>query len=347
MGMVIDQNQDQKYFNISLDVTFPNAPCSVLNANLIDTKKSNIMHASTHLYMVRIKGGKPLGRRIRQSLVNTAMNAAELQAAGDTLSSVRTSHATAHLRCQSCFGAHADEDDCCSSCEEVREEFRKKGWNDQPSDYVFGQCIEDTYVDMPPEEQEGCIVQGNLRVQKIPGTLHIGVSKHFKSQHLKSDDWHTFVSSLDFSHEIKSLAFGPDFPGLVPVLDGRKKTQHTSARSEHYQYDVHVVPTRYLEDGYDEITSHQYSVTEYVKSVNGKAQDAPPLGFWMSYDFTPFEVRVTKSRKSMWHFLTECCAILGGIFAFTGMIDHFAYQFRKSVGPRSTGPGSVQLAQMG
>ena len=35
----------------------------------------------------------------------------------------------------------------------------------------------------------------------------------------------------------------------------------------------------------------------------------------MSYDFTPFEVRVTRSRKSMFHFFTECCAILGGIFA--------------------------------
>ena len=35
----------------------------------------------------------------------------------------------------------------------------------------------------------------------------------------------------------------------------------------------------------------------------------------MSCDFTPFEVRVTRSRKSMFHFFTECCAILGGIFA--------------------------------
>merc|ERR1712087_567318 len=126
------------------------------------------------------------------------------------------------------------------------------------------------------------------------------------------------------------------------------KRLHSADKSEHYQYDVHGIPTRYLEDGYDEITSHQYSVTEYVKSVNAKAQDAPPLGFWMSYDFTPFEVRVTKSRKSMWHFLTECCAILGGIFAFTGMIDNFAYQMNKAIaaGTRGRGGGGTQLVNM-
>eukprot|EP00913_Durusdinium_trenchii_P028664 g26880.t1 len=56
---------------------------------------------------------------------------------------------------------------------------------------------------------------------------------------------------------------------------------------------------------------------------------AAASGLWMSYDFTPFEVRVTTSRKSLFHFFTECCAILGGIFAFSGMLDNFAHQIHK------------------
>merc|ERR1712039_754538 len=120
--------------------------------------------------------------------------------------------------------------------------------------------------------------------------------------------------------------------------------------SEHYQYDVHVIPTRYLEAGYSEISSHQYSVTEYTKMVNTRDNFVDPVvtGFWMNYDFTPFEVQVTKSRKSMWHFLTECCAILGGIFAFTGMIDNFAYQINKAIaaGTRGRGSGGTQLVSM-
>merc|ERR1712045_696233 len=128
------------------------------------------------------------------------------------------------------------------------------------------------------------------------------------------------------------------------------KKQHTDPNTEHYQYDIHVIPTRYLEDGYDEVVSHQYSVTEYVKLLNPQEETSEPVasGLWMSYDFTPFEVRVTKSRKSMWHFLTECCAILGGIFAFTGMIDNFAYQINKAIaaGTRGRGSGGTQLVSM-
>jgi len=347
--MVIDQNQDQKYLNVSLDVTFPKAPCSVLSMNLIDPKRANIMHASAELFMTRLsREGKVLGKKVRESLVNVALSSSDLLAAGDSNAGVRTSHATTHLRCHSCFGAHADEDDCCSLCEEVREEFRKKGWQEKPNDYIFGQCVDEAYAEVPPEEHEGCRVQAHLHVRKVPATIHIGVSKHFKSEHLKHSDWSQFVTSLDFSHRIGSLSFGPDFPGLVPVLDGRQKELHAAPLSDHYQYDLHVIPTRYLESGYDEISSHQYSVTEYMKSVGHKAaaQDATPLGLWMSYDFTPFEVRVTKSRKIMWHFLTECCAILGGIFAFTGMIDHFAYQLRKLTTSPIRGSGSTQLASM-
>merc|ERR1712151_893380 len=98
---------------------------------------------------------------------------------------------------------------------------------------------------------------------------------------------------------------------------GRTKSSHTPPNSEHFQYDVHVIPTTYQEDGSDEVNSHQYSVTEYVKSIDQRQrhQELVAIGLWANYDFTPFEVKVSLSRKSLWHFLPECCAILGGVFA--------------------------------
>lgn len=335
--MVIDQNQDQKYLNISINVTFPAAPCAVLSMNLLDPKKANVMHVATEIYKTRLsKEGKELGIKVRDSLVNVAQTSSELLAAGDSSTGVRTTHATTHLRCNSCFQAHVDEDDCCASCEDIRREFQKRGWNDRPEAYVFGQCIAEAYEKAEPQEMEGCRIEALLHVRKVPATLHIGVPRHFRPEFLKSSDWSELLTSMDFSHEVGGLSFGPEFPGLVRVLDGRLKSQHAALNSEHYQYDVHVIPTRYQEDGYEEIVSHQYSVTEYVKQVNQRdAQDGAAVGLWMTYDFTPFEVRVTKSRKSMWHFLTECCAILGGIFAFTGMIDHFVYTINKSLGNKS------------
>lgn len=331
--MVIDQYQEQKYVNVSLNVTFSAAPCSVLAMNLLDPKKANVLHVVHEIYKTRLsKTGKVLGQKVRDSLVNVAQSSSELASAGSAAPGVRTTHATTHLRCPSCFQSHIDEDDCCSSCDDVRQAFRKRGWSDKPTEYIFGQCAEEAYRTDTAQEGEGCLVEAAMYVRKVPATIHIGVGRHFRSDLLKSENHQEYVTSLDFSHTIGGLSYGPDFPGLVRVLDGRVKSAHTAPFSEHYQYDIHVIPTRYNEDGVEEVTSHQYSVTEYVKSVDKrqKHQDTATLGLWMSYDFTPFEVKVTKTRKSLWHFLTECCAILGGIFAFTGMLDNFAYQINKS-----------------
>jgi len=344
--MVIDQNQDQKHFNVSLNITFPRVPCSVLSMNLLDPKKANMMHVATEIYETRLSStGRPIGQRVREGLVNVVQTVGDLSAAGSQDVKVRTTHATTHLRCHSCYQSHIDEDDCCDTCEDVRRAFTSRGLSGRPADYVFSQCIEEAYAEVPAQDGEGCHLDANLHVRKVPATLHIGVGRYFRQEFLKATDPEAFLSSMDFSHTLERLSFGPAFPGLVPVLDGREKSAHKAHTSEHYQYDLHVIPTRYKEDGNDEIVSHQYSVTEYAKPVDVRQshQDHAILGLWLNYDFTPFEVKVTSSRKSLWHFLTECCAILGGIFAFTGMLDNFAYQLDKSLGARGVRSARSEL----
>jgi len=349
--MLIDQNQDQKYLNITLNVTFFEVPCSVLHINLIDPKKANVMHAVHYIVKSRLNmKGDVIGDRIRDSLANVAQTAAELEDAGNHNNSVRAPHVTPHLRCGSCFQSHIDEDDCCSSCEDVRAAFRARGWPDRPTEYIFGQCEEEAYHSVPPQELEGCRISAMLHVRKVASTIHIGVGRYFRPHLLKANDHQQFVRHLNFSHRIDDLSFGPFFPGLISVLTGRVKNMHVPPHSEHFQYDIHVIPTRYEEDGKDDISSHQYSVTEYVKSIDQRQrhQDLVAVGFWANYDFTPFEVKVSKFRKSFMHFLTECCAILGGIFAFTGMLDNFSYRINKSMVRRSnTNGGALQLTSMG
>lgn len=311
------------------------------------------MHVVHEIYKTRVaKSGRVLGTRVRDSLDNAALNTAEFASIGDGPNAgagVHTSHSTTHLRCPSCFQSHLDEDDCCSSCADVREAFRKRGWNDRPVGYTFSQCIDEAYAQDPPQLDEGCRVEATLHVRKVPATVHIGVGRHLRTGLLPASQVKEYVRQLDFSHDINQLTFGPDFPGLVRVLEGRRKQNHQPGTTEHYQYDIHVIPTRFKEDGSDEVASHQYSVTEYVKPIEvvDGHQDSTAAGLWMSYDFTPFEVQVTRSRKSLWHFLTECCAILGGIFAFTGMLDNFAYQINRAVATNSRRGGArAQLASM-
>ena len=52
--MLIDQNQDRKYLNISLDLSLSSMPCSALSLNLLDPKGANVMHVSHEIYKQRI-----------------------------------------------------------------------------------------------------------------------------------------------------------------------------------------------------------------------------------------------------------------------------------------------------
>ena len=323
--MLIDQNQDRKYLNISFDISFSSMPCAAISLNLLDPKSMNVMHVAHEIYKTRLsKLGQAIGKPIRDSLQNVAATPAHLLAASLPDRALQSNHSTRNLRCPSCFQSRIDDDDCCSSCRDVQQAFLSRGWDDRPEDYVFGQCVEQLYSEEPPQVAEGCRLRARLHVRKVPATIHIGVQRHVKAEHVKIEKMTELTVMADFSHHVHDLSFGPDFPGLIPVLNGREKSNHQKAMTEHYQYDVHVIPTSY-QDGSEEIPSHQYSVTEYVKAVDASNPnlDATASGLWMNYDFTPFEVRVTSSRKSLFHFFTECCAILGGIFALGSVDDLF------------------------
>merc|ERR1719473_1682336 len=91
----------------------------------------------------------------------------------------RQAHATAKLRCGSCFMSHLDEDDCCQTCDSVEESFRQKGW-ELPTDSIFEQCEDRLYAEHPAQEAEGCYLQVGLHVRKVNAQILIGVGKFFK-----------------------------------------------------------------------------------------------------------------------------------------------------------------------
>jgi Endoplasmic reticulum vesicle transporter len=43
--------------------------------------------------------------------------------------------------------------------------------------------------------------------------------------------------------------------------------------------------------------------------------------FRCRYDFSPIMVRLVETRQSFLYFLTSVCAILGGVFALSGIVD--------------------------
>lgn len=55
------------------------------------------------------------------------------------------------------------------------------------------------------------------------------------------------------------------------------------------------------------------------------------LGVFFMYDLSPMMVQMTEHRRSLTHFLTGVCAIVGGVFTVAGMVDGMLYHSTRAL----------------
>ncbi|CAI7852031.1 unnamed protein product, partial [Closterium sp. NIES-53] len=74
----------------------------------------------------------------------------------------------------------------------------------------------------------------------------------------------------------------------------------------------------------------QFSVTEHFRPAPSHDQQSLP-GVFFFYDLSPIKVQYSERYTSFLHFLTNVCAIVGGIFTVTGMVDAFIYHSQRAI----------------
>ena len=199
------------------------------------------------------------------------------------------------------------------------------------------------------EDKEGCRIFGSMKVQRVAGNFHVSVH---------SQDWQTLqmvydkVEHIDVSHTIKHLSFGRDYPGKVDPLNGyvRFIDRAKGETSGTFKYFLKVVPTTYTRgrrrggasvgatteakgkrrrgNGGDErgaVKTNLYSVTEYFTPSSGWSETGLPAVFFL-YDLSPVVMEVSDAPASFGHFLARVCAVVGGVFAVTGMTDRWIHR---------------------
>ena len=179
--------------------------------------------------------------------------------------------------CGDCYGAGA-EGQCCNTCEEVREVYRKKGW--QLAMKGVTQCEQEGfYGDVSAQlgAREGCNAYGSLEVPKVPGSFHFGPSQSMQSTYQHVSDLIAFTyGAFNVSHRVNALSFGPFLAGGVggkgaAPLDGR--TVSLQAGTGMHQYFAKLVPLVYAPLAGDSMLSYQFSVTEHMRKLDpGQAQ---------------------------------------------------------------------------
>uniref|UniRef100_A0A165YVZ3 Endoplasmic reticulum vesicle transporter C-terminal domain-containing protein n=1 Tax=Daucus carota subsp. sativus TaxID=79200 RepID=A0A165YVZ3_DAUCS len=171
---------------------------------------------------------------------------------------------------------------------------------------------------------EGCRVYGVLDVQRVAGNFHISVHglNIFVAQMIFEGATHVNVS-----HIIHDLSFGPKYPGIHNPLDGTSRIVQKGSGT--FKYYIKVVPTEYNYLSKEVLPTNQFSVTEYFSPMHEFERTWPAVYFL--YDLSPITVTIKEERRSFLHFITRLCAVLGGTFAVTGMLDRWMYRLVEAV----------------
>lgn len=171
---------------------------------------------------------------------------------------------------------------------------------------------------------EGCRVYGVLDVQRVAGNFHISVHglNIFVAQKIFGGTTHVNVS-----HIIHDLSFGPKYPGSHNPLDGTERILRGASGT--FKYYIKIVPTEYRYLSKEVLPTNQFSVSEYFSPINEFDRTWPAVYFL--YDLSPITVTIREERRNFLHFITRLCAVLGGTFALTGMLDKWMYRFLEAV----------------
>ena len=176
------------------------------------------------------------------------------------------------------------------------------------------------------QDGEGCQLDGSIMVNKAPGNFHFSVHNDKVVpiiQRLNGEGMY-----LNFAHKINHFAFGTHehegrevlqkFPEIeLFPLEGTSMDEDIRL-SIAYQYYLNVVRAVVMLKG-KPTEVYQYTISKSY----GITRDTPALFF--KYEMSPLYVRYDLKEKSIWHFIVNICAIIGGVYTAFSIIDSVIY----------------------
>lgn len=178
---------------------------------------------------------------------------------------------------------------------------------------------------------EGCKLVGTIQVLRVPGNFHI--SSHAYGNiiaRLAAENIYDF----DISHTVNHLSFGDESHvkyiknnfeiGKLDPIDNTYKKQ----TKEHkiYEYYLKVVPTTYTN-----IKGETFNVHQFTANSNDVSAEMMVPTIFFRYDISPILVKIVQYKQGFFHFFIQICAIIGGIFTVTGILDTVIHKVSRKV----------------
>ena len=178
-------------------------------------------------------------------------------------------------------------------------------------------------VKLEMKNDEGCNLKGFFHVDAVPGVFQITSGYYGNAvQRLANER----ILKINAQHKINQISFGEfnkneiwsnygkEISKLSTSLSGVKKKNIQNSRI--FQYYLKIVPTKFLTYWTKEINSYQYTYTSFDEHT---LNEMPSLYF--RYDLSPITVEYKQYKETFLNFFINICAILGGVFTVTGILD--------------------------
>lgn len=309
--IVVDIDRGRK-LSIELDVSYLFIPCTMLNLDTMDSTGEQKVDINQQIYKTRIDTkGSPLGPAKRDE-------------------GTPSKELLDPNYCGSCYGAESETRKCCNSCKEVQLAYQERHWVVKNLS-IFEQCREERWDETFSNlGSEGCRIQGSLQVNKVAGSFHISPGNSYASDQVHVHNLQGFDGQkLNMSHKITKLAFGSMYPGQTNPLDGT--TMNVVEPAQMIAYYLKLVPTMYISynattRSHSTVHANQYSVTWHSKGSPLTSDSSGIPGLFFNFELSPLLVKISHEQKSILHFLTNTCAIIGGVFTVASLLDAFIYQ---------------------
>ncbi|CAG9767894.1 unnamed protein product [Ceutorhynchus assimilis] len=304
---------------IQLDLTIPKVSCEFLALDAMDSSGEQHLQISHNIFKRSLDlEGNPIEEPIKEDITIRSKN--------ETITDVASLNKTEY--CGSCYGAR---EGCCNTCEEVREAYRAKRWALDNVENIE-QCKHEKFSEkLKSAFTQGCQIYGNLIVNRVSGSFHIAPGKSFSINHVHVHDVQPFSSTeFNMTHNIRGLTFGASIDSEThnPL---KSFVGIATEGATMFQYHIKIVPTSYVKKDGSVIHSNQFSVTKHQKVVSIMSGESGMPGVFFQYELSPLMVKYTEHERSLGHFLTNVCAIIGGVYTVAGLLDTFLYHSIKII----------------
>jgi hypothetical protein len=240
---IVDTSLGKK-MRVNMNITFPSLACDDLHLdaidvagdsqiNIEDTLKKRKLHEKTGKWFTNEEIDVETNNHRKQQERKAELLKKELP----------------ENYCGPCYGAQEEEGQCCQTCDDVIDAYKKKRWKSDLLKYTAEQCVREGRDKTEPKKmtkEQGCNLSGYMTVNRVSGNFHIAMGEGIErdGRHI-----HTYVPedapNFNASHIIHQLSFGPE-DGKEPLKGMIKIVTEQTGTTGLFQYFIKIVPTTYV-----------------------------------------------------------------------------------------------------